>query len=94
VAFYYTRDVLSGNFYYQKYTLKVPKGTKGFIRLASQDAENGMPSEGQLTSTFVVGTIPDIHAYQGHLYISGIVDQRNRELYFDTCAGDVELTRL
>jgi len=91
IAFGLTIDVLNGNFYYQKYTLKVPKGTKGFIRLASQNEINGIPSEGQLTSTFVVGTIPDIHSYTGYLDISGIVNQRARELYFDTCSGDVEL---
>lgn len=82
-------EIDSGNFYYQQFELKVPKGTKGFIRLASHKAVNGIPSEGQDTSTFVVGTLTDIHSYRG----SGALPALNNteELYFDTCDGDVTI---
>lgn len=87
-----TNEIFSGQFYYQKYTLKVPKGTKGFIRLASHKASNGLPSEGQDTSTFVVGTIPNINNYYGTFDVLSVINSRATELYFDGCSGDVELT--
>lgn len=83
-------DITAGNFYYQQYTLKVPKGTKGFIRLASQLETNGLPTEGQDTSACVIGTIPDIRNYSGVMDINSILTN-DEELYFDTCDGDVTL---
>lgn len=83
-------EIQNGNFYYQQYKFRVPKGTKGFIRLASHKTTNGLPSQGQDTSTYVVGTIPDITAYRGDSSISGLLTQKE-ELYFDTCSGDVEI---
>lgn len=90
-AFTVSNEISSGNFYYQEYKFKVPKGTKGFIRIASHKVTNGIPSQGQDTSTYVIGTIPDITAYRGNLNISGILTIKE-ELYFDTCAGDIELS--
>ncbi len=83
-------EISGGNFYYQQYTLKVPKGTKGFIRLANQLETNGLPSEGQDTSTYVTGTIPDIRTYDSIADLNGILSD-SEELYFDTCDGDVTL---
>lgn len=84
-------NIDAGNFYYQQYELKVPKGTKGFIRIASQKQTNGLPTEGQDFSTFVAGSIADIHGYYGTIDISGVISSYKEELYFDTCSGDVTL---
>ena len=61
-----TNYAVNGAFFYQQFKIKVPKGTRGFIRLASQFASNGDPSDGQDISTFVRGTIPDIRNYIGN----------------------------
>lgn len=84
-------DIYNGNFYVQEYKFKVPKGTKGYVRLASHTAQNGLPSEGALTSTFVLGSYADIRTYSGNANIIGSINSYGRELYFDTCAGDVEI---
>lgn len=81
----------SGNFYYQQYQVKVPKGTKGFIRIVNHSETNGLPTDGQDTSTFVVGTVNDIHGYYGTIDINGVINENVEELYFDTCSGDVTL---
>ena len=91
IAVQVSSEIDSGAFYYQQFELKVPKGTKGFIRLASHLAENGVPGEGQDTSTFLLGTLPDIRLYAGPNNISGQVSAYAEELYFDTCSGDQTL---
>lgn len=91
-----TRDTVfgeldNGAFYYQELDFKVKKGTRGFIRIASQKAENGLPSEGQDTSTYVFGTIPNLNQYYGNIVINSIITYNKEEIYFDTCSGDVTL---
>lgn len=88
----YTGFINNGGFMYQEAKIKVPKGTRGFLRLTSHEATSGGGSN-QETSTFVYGTIPDIHAYKGNLNITGIIDIKTKEVYFDTCAGDVVLNQ-
>lgn len=90
------KDVRQGNFFYQEYTFKVPKGTRGFIRMASQHATDNEQS----SSTFVVGIHKDLTQYTGEsLYGNGIlapiqnrdvVDNSREEIFFDTCNGDVD----
>lgn len=83
-------EIGSGTLYCQEFELKVPKGTKGFVRLASHEAENGVIGEGQDTSTFVLGTVNDIRDYVGG-DISSSVASNSEEVYFDTCAGDTTI---
>lgn len=81
----------NGSFYYQEVDFKVKKGTRGFIRIAGHSVKNGLPLEGQNTSTFVFGTIPNLNLYSGNMVINSIITYRKEEIYFDTCAGDVVL---
>ena len=77
----------NGYFYFQKATLRVPKGTRGFIRIASHEATNGTDSN-QDTSTFVLGTIANLTSYNGATNLSGVISA-SEEIYFDTCSGGV-----
>ena len=77
----------SGYFYFQKAVIKVPKGTRGFVRIASHRMTDGLNSS-QDTSTFVLGTISDIRGYQGAANLDGQIDG-TEEIYIDTCAGPV-----
>lgn len=87
-----TNDILSGNFYYQEYIFTVPKGTKGFIRLASHHQETGI-GNAQNTSTQVVGTLGanGLKNFNGKKqFPAGTFDETIKEIYFDTCDGDVD----
>lgn len=84
-------EIDNGRFYYEEYSFKVKKGSRGYIRIAGHSANNGLPSEGQDTSTFVFGTIPNLNLYSGNMVINSIMTYRKEEIYFDTCAGDVTL---
>lgn len=83
-------DIANGNFFYQEYKLKVPKGKKGFIRLVSHYQENALGAN-QNTSTQVVGMLPagGLTTYRGDTSPSGY-DENVKEMYFDTCSGDVD----
>lgn len=81
----------NGGFYYQQFNIKVPKGTRGFIRIASHKSNDGSTSSGQDTSTYVVGTIPDIRNYTGTSDIDSTISSYKEEIYFDTCAGAVTI---
>lgn len=81
----YRRAAINGEFLYQEAIIKVKKGTKGFIRLASQKATGNE----QNTSTYVVATLNDIRDYRGNAISA--YDLQSEEIYFDTCNGDVEL---
>jgi len=83
-------EINSGSFYYQEFQFRVKKGTRGYIRLAGHSSKNGLPSEGQLTSTHLLGTIPNLNLYKGDMDIGSIITYKE-EIYFDTCSGDVEL---
>lgn len=87
-------QITAGTFYYQEIEFKVPKGTKGFIRLAAHQSTNGLPSEGQDKSTFVVGTIPNLTSYYGTVDINSIITYADEELYFDSCSGDVTIDKV
>lgn len=80
------RAIRNGQFFYQEATIKVPKGTRGVIRLASHHATGNE----QDTSTFVLGIINNINQYRGNIDISPITDFTLKEIYFEACSG-VEL---
>lgn len=86
----YTRDIGNGNFYYQEYVFTVPKGTKGFLRLASHHQTSGA-GDNQNTSTQVTGIIDDLANYTGTTIL--VLDGLKREIYFDTCGGDVDIKK-
>lgn len=81
-------DIHNGNFYYQEYTFRVPKGTKGFLRLAGHQQLNGIGNS-QDTSTQVIGIFDNIKNYNPN--DAPGLDQNKKEIYFDTCSGDVDL---
>lgn len=87
------RAASNGEFFYQEAKLKVLKGTKGFIRLASHQATGNE----QDTSTFVIGIMNDITQYKGDIGTAGlnaITDFAKEEIYFEACDGDLELNEL
>lgn len=89
VEFLRDKQYHAGKFNFQQGEMKVPKGTKGFIRLIGQSAPNGLGSN-QNTSTSVKGIFNITNFVNG----SSIIPSTNQavfELYFDTCNGDVEL---
>lgn len=87
----YTLNFINGNgFYYQEYKFKVLKGTRGFIRLTSQTETQGAGSS-QNTSTTVLAIMDDIHNYQGRGTLNTHFDFTRKEIYFDTCNGNVNL---
>lgn len=81
-------DIANGNFFYQEVILTVPKGTKGFLRLTSHHQTNGLGNN-QNTSTQVIGIMPDLRNYSSTHGFD--IDANVKEIYFDTCDGDVEL---
>lgn len=82
------RAARNGEFFYQKFEIKVPKGTRGFLRLASHQATGNQPD----TSTFVVGILDGITQYKGDdTNVDDYTDFSIEEIYFDTCDGDVTL---
>lgn len=78
-----------GGFFYQEATLKVKKGVKGFLRVASHHAQSGVGSN-QDTSTFTVGTF-NLFQYRGDKNnVDGLMEKKH-EIYFTTCNGSVDL---
>ncbi len=76
------RAIANGQYFYQKFEIKVPQGTKGFLRLSSHNSTGN----DQDKSTFVVGIFNSIVNYSGSIAIhSGNTDLVNEEIYFDTC---------
>lgn len=84
--------IFGGQYYFQEFKIRVKKGTRGFIRLTSHNSVDGSGSS-QDKSTYVVGSIPNIIAYSGTMNIFTILEDKQKELYFDTCDGDVALDR-
>jgi len=84
------RAARNGEVLYQVGEIKVPKGTKGFIRLASHFATGNE----QQTSTYVHGQLNSLAAYYGDTTLVGGSNftEGVKEIYFDTCNGDVDLT--
>lgn len=81
------RAIRNGEFFYQEAEIKVIKGTKGFLRLASHHAV-GLESD---SSTFVKGT-QNLLVYKGDLNTGEGFTDNVEEIYFDTCNGDLDLT--
>lgn len=79
----------NGGFYRQQGTLKVPKGSKGFIRISSHKSAGGE----QNTSTSVAGIWKNVIGYSGNAVIqSSNTDLLTKEIYFDTCNGGLDFT--
>lgn len=81
------RATRNGEFFYQEAELKVIKGTRGFIRVASHQATGN----DQDHSTFVRG-LQNLYVYKGNYTGSDGYTDRVEEIYFDTCNGDLDLT--
>lgn len=86
------RAIAGGQFFYQKFEIKVPQGTKGFIRLASHHSTGNE----QDRSTFVAGLFAEILNYRGSLVLtSANMDFSAEEIYVDTCnQTEVEISRV
>jgi len=79
------RAIADGQFFYQKMEIKVPKGTRGFLRLTSHQSTGNEQNK----STFVIGILNDIRSYRGTTTLdSDNTDFNNEEIYFDTCNLD------
>lgn len=78
-----------GKYMYQEAKIRVPKGTRGYIRLTSHHSTSGS-GDNQNTSTYVKGTM-DIRDYQNGVTVYPVANENVHELYFDTCNGDVEI---
>lgn len=85
------RAIDSGQFFYQKMELKVPKGTKGFLRLTSHQSIGNEQNK----STFVIGILNDIRNYSGTTTLDNTnTNFKTEEIEFDTCGLDlVELSQ-
>ncbi len=82
------RAIADGQYFYQKLELKVPKGTRGFLRLTSHQSTNGA-NLAQDKSTFVIGVFNDITNYRGDLeLLPSNTDFSTEEIFFDTCGYD------
>lgn len=79
----------SGKYFYQEAIIRVPKGTKGFIRLVSHGQTNGFGSS-QDTSTTVGAVMNIVNFSNGSPSLPG-ANIKVKEVYFDTCNGDQEL---
>lgn len=80
----------SGQYYFQEFKIKVPKGAKGFLRIASQKSTNGADSA-QNTSTSVIGTV-NLNDYTGVSDVDNLPSWVvTEEIPFDACNGDVTL---
>lgn len=84
------RAIANGQYFYQKFEIKVPQGTKGFLRLTSHQSTGN----DQDKSTFVLGTFSNINNYSGTLALhGGNTTLDKEEIYFDTCnQTEVELS--
>lgn len=86
------RAINDNEFFYQEAEIKVPKGTRGFLRLASHQSTGN----DQDKSTYVVGILNDLYEYKGRININSISDLTSEEIYFDTCnleSDTLEITK-
>jgi len=89
-------DLYNGGFYYQEAIFRVPKGTRGVIRMVNHQASDGSSAR-QSTSESVLGLINDIRQFKNlitqdvHAYDRNDITFNKHELQFDTCVGSVEL---
>lgn len=83
-----SRELADGRYWMQLGRIKVPKGTKGYIRLAGHNSATS--EDYQSTSSTVVG-VTSLSAYKSQRELnSGNVDYYRKEVYFDTCTGVVD----
>lgn len=75
------RAINNNEFFYQEGEIKVPRGSKGFLRLSSHQSTGN----DQDKSTFVIGILNELHQYKGKIDVSSISDLTIEEIYFDTC---------
>jgi hypothetical protein len=79
--------------YYVSYgTIRVIKGTKGYLRVGGNRSR---PTENfSDTSSTVIGILRDLGSYSAkqNIYDHNRLDSSIKEIYFDTCGGDVDLT--
>lgn len=85
----WSQFISDGGFFYQEAKIKVPKGTKGWLRLVSPEVTNGLRSN-QNTSVGVMGILDNINTYSGSSNITSQIYAPGQEIYFDTCAGDFD----
>lgn len=88
---YLNIQIRNGNFFYQEAKIKVLKGTRGFLRLANQSETSGLDTS-QNTSTSVTAILDNMSNYVGIDMPVSHFDFKRKEIYFDTCNGDVDLT--
>lgn len=81
------RAARNGEFFYQEAEIKVIKGTRGFLRVSSHYSTGN----NQDSSTFVIGT-QNLYVYKGDLDTGEGYTANIKEIYFDTCNGDVDIT--
>ena len=86
------RAIANGQYFYQRFEIRVPQGTKGFLRLTSHQSTGN----NQDKSTFVVGVFNDIIQYRGSLTLNNTnTNFHAEEIYFDTCnLTQVEIPRV
>lgn len=86
-----SRWLRDGMHFVQIGTIKVEKGTCGYIRLAGHNSN--LTDSFQDTSTTVIGVYNNYGAYRGRSEIrSDNTDWASKEIFFNTCNGGVDLT--
>lgn len=77
------RAIRDGEYFYQECKIKVPKGTRGILRLSSHEST----TNDQDTSTFVIGTISDLTTYRGNADINSTYNAGKEEILINGCNG-------
>lgn len=87
-----SRFLREGKTYVQYATVRVIKGTKGYLRLGGHRSK---PSEGYAdTSTTVIGILRNLSTYSARQNVidNNRTDLYSREIYFDSCNGNVDVS--
>lgn len=86
-----SRALRDRKYYVQFGELKVPKGSRGYVRVASHLSKDTDAYKD--TSTTVYGILDSLDDYNGrHSVTQANTDFYRKELFFDTAGGDVDLT--
>lgn len=85
--------IQNGGFFYQEATIKVLKGTRGFLRIVDPTQETGQ-GDAQNTSAPIVGILSSMSVYTSTGNPLSNVDITRKEIYFDTCNGNVVLNEV
>lgn len=84
---------LDNGWYYVSYgTIRVIKGSKGYLRIGGN--RQGPGTNYRDTSSTVIGILRNLSAYNGkqNIYDHNRLDAQTKEIFYDTCNGDVDLT--